>query len=152
MIERWRGIAGAYSENRQYVLHEDLHVEGFVPLRAAEHALAPAEYLGWLDVDNPMALLLVIDQVMGGAWALVSCVSNAWEGLFDVHRLTSPHGSLAGGAFYHAVLVVAADDRSIALLDPWHGPEGQPIALSHEDFASAWTGETILIHRDTDAE
>jgi hypothetical protein len=58
----------------------------------------------------------------------------------------SPYGTLPNGPTpWHAVCLVGVAGRSFWILDPWSRATDQPLTLTFEEFATAWTGEVVLV-------
>jgi len=144
IIERWRGVPGAEALDRQTVVFGRIAVGGFGLFEAAAVELGDVECSGYLDIDNPNHVLYLISRVQHGCWAMVSCFTDQFAQIAAGFGLSSPLGPLRGGAAHHAVVIVDARGDGVALLDPWHLAEMQPIWIGLEDFARIWTGQVII--------
>ncbi|WP_437896886.1 hypothetical protein [Sorangium sp. So ce124] len=62
-----------------------------------------------------------------------------WMDLARDRKLRSPYGDLGDGL--HAVVIIAASDKFFGVLDPYFPTKDQPVRVSRDDFATAWSGE-----------
>jgi hypothetical protein len=97
-------------------------------------------------LDDPDELIVLAELLGQGQWAIATLVPCVFGPLARARGLSSPHGALPHGPTpWHAVCLVGVAGRTFRILDPWSCATNQPLALTFEEFATAWTGEVVLV-------
>lgn len=99
------------------------------------------------DPDEPTTLAYIEAQLGGGAYVIAQVFVA--ELVKSMRRqgtaVDEPHGPL-GGTLHCVVLVEAAPSSGEVLyLDPFFGPEGQPLRLLRTELASALQSDLLIV-------
>lgn len=79
--------------------------------------------------------------------AIVTVVPGFWMELARLEGWRSPYGDL--GAQLHAIVIVGFDAKSkfFMVLDPYFRKKHQPVSVSRDNFAIAWSGQVEFVYR-----
>ena len=94
---------------------------------------------------SPRDLDDLVFQLRQGHFAIVTVFIERWKPAIADFRLQSVHGAIVG--VFHAVVLCGASGQTLQILDPWFGPEGQPIEMDEADFDALWTADAVLFER-----
>lgn len=92
-----------------------------------------------LDTSLPESFDVLVARVMCGELAIVTVNGPSWMALARDRKMLSPYGDLGDGL--HAVVIIAVIGRFFVVLDPYFRKRHQPVQVSRDDFATAWSGE-----------
>jgi len=88
---------------------------------------------------DPASLDLLVARVAAGEVAIVTVSGPRWMDLARDRKMRSDYGDLGPGL--HAIVIIAAKSGFLIVLDPYFPTKQQPLQVSRDDFATAWTGE-----------
>jgi hypothetical protein len=102
----------------------------------------------WLDgelLDTSLAESFdtLAARVKLGELAVVTVTGPNWMELARDRKMRSQYGDLDGPS--HAVVIIAAKNSFFVVLDPYFATEYQPVQVSRDDFATAWTGQVEFV-------
>lgn len=101
------------------------------------------------DVDDPDNIIRIQADLRAEQWWHVVVVGSLEIG--DIHRGLGPtlrprHGAISPPIGPpHAVVLTGYSDTGLVFLDPWLARSHQPLTISAEQFARAWTGMFIPV-------
>ena len=96
-----------------------------------------------LDTSLPESFDMLAARVRLGELALLTVVGPSWMDLARDRGMRSPYGDLDDGL--HAVVLIAAIGSFFVVLDPYFPTKLQPVQVSRDDFATAWTGQVEFV-------
>lgn len=88
---------------------------------------------------------LIVARVRRQASAIVTVNAPFWMELARLKKMRSPYGDLGEGL--HAIVIVAVDGggKMLVALDPYFPGQFQPVSVSRDDFATAWSGQVEFV-------
>jgi hypothetical protein len=115
-------------------------------LKAAETILG-GRYLS-LDPDDPGNYDWIHMELQRARWFLVEVSAGKLADI--VLALASPPSSQFGpvsphSLYRHVVVLVGAVDANFHFLDPYYPAAGQPLSMTREEFARAFTGRLVEV-------
>jgi hypothetical protein len=108
-----------------------------------EQAAYPALGGELLDTSLPESFDVLAARVRFGELAIVTVTGQAWMDLARDRKMRSPYGDLDRHA--HALVIIAVKGRFFVVLDPYFPTKYQPVQVSRDDFATAWTGQVEFV-------
>jgi hypothetical protein len=107
----------------------------------------PALEAEFLDPSQAEHLDLLVARVRRRALAIVTVHAPIWMDLARLKKMRSPYGDLGEGL--HAIVIVAVDGggKMLVALDPYFPSNLQPVHVSRDDFATAWSGQVEFVER-----
>lgn len=105
----------------------------------------PALAAETMDPSQSTSIDAIVDRVRLRASAIVTVAPRHWMELARQRKLRSPYGDL--GKDLHAVVIVSYDsaNKLLVALDPYFYDKHQPVSVSRDDFAPAWSGQVEFV-------
>ncbi|XXY55094.1 hypothetical protein WME91_28590 [Sorangium sp. So ce269] len=92
-----------------------------------------------LDTSLPESFDVLVARVKCGELAIVTVNGPNWMALARDRQMLSIYGDLGDGL--HAVVIIAVIGSFFVILDPYFPTKHQPVQVTRDDFATAWSGE-----------